>query len=163
MVATKRLQGPCIDDYLLPQSCNDSYEAEQLSFDVVDKFKIESVRGSTVIISYTMNRFWRNKLDHGVRDEFLHAYHLVMSFRDISHAHLGFAGWFMSGVYSNEPVMDEIHARTRSAVAEMRDYDSKIWLMFILPAWQVVSDLTASGVSVLDLIVHYDLTSCVSC
>ena len=120
-----------------------SFEAEQLSFDVVDKFKAESVRGSTVIINYTMNHFWRNKLDHGGRDEFLYAYHLAMSFGDISHAHLGFAGWFMSGVYSNEPLM-EIHARTRSVVSEMREY-SKKWLMFILPNWQVVSDLTASA------------------
>jgi predicted ATPase len=121
-----------------------SFEAEQLSFDVVDKFKAESIRGSTVLGNYFSNHLWRNNLDHGFRHEFLHAYHLAMSSGDIFYAHLGFHGWLLSGVYLDEPLM-EIHARTRSVVAEMREYDSKTSLMFLLPAWQVVSDLTMSA------------------
>jgi predicted ATPase len=122
-----------------------SLEAEQLSFDVLDKFKAESIRGSAVIVNYMMNHFWRNKLDYGVRDEFLHAYHLAMSFGNIRHAHIGFNGWLISGVYLDEPLM-EIHARTRSVVAEMREYDSKIELTFLLSNWQIVSDLIVSVV-----------------
>jgi predicted ATPase len=121
-----------------------SIKAEQLSFDVVDKFKAESIRGSTVIGNYMMNHLWRNKLDHGVRDEFLQAYHLAMSFGYISRAHQGFNCWVLSGIFLDDPLM-EIHARTRSVVAEMREYDSKISLMMILTMWQVVSDLTVSA------------------
>ena len=140
-----------------------SIKAEQLSFDVVDKFKTESIRGSIVIFNYLLNHMWRNKLDHGVRDEFLYGYQLAMSFGDIFYAHLGFACWLVCGVYLEEPLM-ETHTRTRSVVAEMREYGAKKSLMFILPNWQVVSDLTVSACfCVLDSIVHYDLTSDVSC
>ena len=83
-------------------------------------------------------------MDPGFRDEFLHAYHLAMSFGHIFDAHLGFHGWLLSGVYLDEPLR-EIHARTRSVVAEMREYDLKIWMMFVLPNWQVVSDLIMSA------------------
>jgi predicted ATPase len=121
-----------------------SIKAEQLSFDVVDKFNAESIRGSTVIINYIFNHLWRNKLDYGARDEFLHAYHLAMSFGDISRAHQGFNGWVFCGIFLDEPLM-EIHARTRSVVAEMREYDSKTSLMLLLPNWQVVSGLTMSA------------------
>jgi len=47
-------------------------------------------------------------------------------------------------MFLDEPLM-EIHARTRSVVAEMREYDSKDCLMFLLPNWQAVSDLTVSA------------------
>jgi predicted ATPase len=69
-----------------------SVKSEQLSFDVIDKFKADSIRGSTVIMNYFTNHLWRNKLDYGVMQEFLHAYHLAMSFGDILYAHQGFLG-----------------------------------------------------------------------
>jgi len=135
-----------------------SIKAEQLSFDVVDKFKAESIRGGTVILNYHMNHLWRNKLDYGVRQEFLHAYHLAMSFGDINRGPLGFIAWVFTGFYLDEP-LTEIHARVRSVVAELREHDSKSCLMFLLPNWQVVSDLTVSA----SLCSGINLTFYISC
>jgi predicted ATPase len=118
-----------------------SLEAERLAFQIIDKYNMDSIRGTTVIISYGANHFWRNKLDSNVRQEFLHAYQLAMNYGDINIAQYGFLNWVVSAIYLDDQLAD-LHMRTREVVSEMRELDAKCGLMFLLPIWQGVSGNT---------------------
>jgi hypothetical protein len=130
-------------------------KAEKLSMGMVDKFDGASVRGRTVIMNYSLCHLTRNPLDHAVGHEFLQAYHLSMSFGDISFGYYGFAGWLYTSIYLDMP-LEEIHSLARAVVSEGREYESSTLLIFILPLWQVVSIfrfcvLKSYGIHFLDL------------
>jgi hypothetical protein len=61
-----------------------------------------------------------------------------MSYGNIHLAHLGFNAWVVAALYLDDP-LSEIHQVVRSVVNEMRDFDSKSVLAFLLPSWQIVS------------------------
>mmetsp|Transcript_24586 Transcript_24586/g.40707 ORF Transcript_24586/g.40707 Transcript_24586/m.40707 type:complete len:307 (+) Transcript_24586:11-931(+) len=83
-------------------------------------------------------------MNDDVRHKFLHAYHLAMSFGDISFGYFGFVGWLYTGFYLDTPLSD-IHKRTRSVVAEGREYESSTLLIFILSGWQLLLNLSGDS------------------
>jgi predicted ATPase len=113
-------------------------ESEKLAFNVIDKYNVDSIRGTTIISSYSVNHFWRENLDSDSRHEFFHAYQIAMSFGHVNIAQYGFVGWVVAAMYLNDRLSD-VHLKTRSVVGEMREFDSKSGLMFLLPTWQAVS------------------------
>jgi predicted ATPase len=117
---------------------DNSLEAETLAFNIIDKYKLESIRGTIIITSYGFNHFWREKLDSSARHEFLNAYRITMSYGQISVAHMGIIAWVVTALYLDDPI-SKIHPQLMNFINEMREYDSRIALMFLLPLWQVVS------------------------
>jgi predicted ATPase len=115
-------------------------EAEQLAFAIIDTYRMESIRGSTMSISVGLIRFWRNKFELGVCDEMLRAYHSAMSFGHVIHAQYGYLNWLSAGTYLDES-RAAVNTRTRCFVEEMRQYDVVSGLIFLLPRWQTVSFL----------------------
>jgi predicted ATPase len=112
--------------------------SEQLAFSIIDKMKAEAIRGQTMIMSYSVTHLWRHQLDQACRQDLINAYHQAMSYGDIFRAQFGMVGWVLLGTYLDSNLM-EIHNRMRTAVAEMREYDAKCSLIFLLPTWQSVS------------------------
>ncbi|KAI2495113.1 hypothetical protein MHU86_19387 [Fragilaria crotonensis] len=111
-------------------------QAEQLAFAVVNKYEAESVRGSALIASYSMNHFWRNVLDSSSRREFLNAYYLAMSYGHVVIAQNGFVAWVAANLYLDD-FLEELNSTTRRVVQEMREFQTSRALMFLLPVWQV--------------------------
>jgi predicted ATPase len=119
--------------------------AERVSLGIIDKYKAESVRGRTLVLNYSLSHLWRNPLKENVQHEFLRAYHLSMSFGDISFAYHSFVSWLCAGLYRDTPI-NKMHKLARSVVAEGREYESSTLLMFVLPTWQMVSAALQRGV-----------------
>jgi predicted ATPase len=117
---------------------DDSLLAEQLAFDIINKYDVESVRASALICNYGMNHFWRNMLDSGARSELLGAYHMALRYGHVFVAQTGFLAWMAAGLYL-EDSMAESNAIARRVVQEMREFQTKSALVLLLPAWQVVS------------------------
>ena len=115
-----------------------SLEAERLAFKIIEKYDLESIRGSIIIFSYGFNHFWREKLDSDARQEFLYAYRITMSHGQINVAQFGFLAWVVTALYLDDRI-SEVHPQVRYVINEMREYDSKSSLIFLLPLWQVVS------------------------
>ena len=113
-------------------------QAEQLAFDIVNKYEVESARASVLITSYGMNRFWRNALDSTARREFLNAYQVAMSHGHVVVAQTGFVAWMAAGLYLDDSLA-ELNSTTRQVVQEMREFQSNGALVFLLPVWQIVS------------------------
>jgi predicted ATPase len=113
-------------------------QAEQLAFDVVNKYEVETVRASVLISSYTMNHFWRNALDSSARREFLNAYHVALSHVQVVTAQTGIVAWVSAGLYLDDSLA-ELNTTTRQVVQEIREFQRNSALMFILPVWQIVS------------------------
>jgi predicted ATPase len=113
-------------------------QAEQLAFDVVNKYAVESARASVLITSYGMNHFWRNALDSGARRDFLNAYHMALSYGHVVVAHTGFVAWMAAGLYLDDSLA-ELNSTTRRVVQEMREFQTNGALVFLLPIWQIVS------------------------
>ena len=113
-------------------------QAEQLAFDVVNKYEVESVRASAIISSYSMNHFWRNALNSSGRREFLNAYHMALSYGHVVIAQYGFVGWMAASLYLDD-FLAEVNTITRRVVQEMREFQTNRALMFLLPVWQLVS------------------------
>ncbi|KAI2503942.1 histidine kinase [Fragilaria crotonensis] len=111
-------------------------QAEQLAFDVVDKYGVESVRASVLITSYGMNRFWRNALDSSARRDFLNAYYMAMSNGHVLVAQTGFVAWMAAGLYLDDSLA-ELNSTTRRVVQEMREFQTNGALVFLLPVWQI--------------------------
>ena len=112
--------------------------AEKISFALVDKFQVESVRAPTIIFNYSINHFWRTQLDSIARQEFLYNYHVALSYGHLFPAQTGFIGWIASSLHLDDSLI-EVNARTRPLVQELREFQSKWSLVLILPIWQVVS------------------------
>jgi predicted ATPase len=115
-----------------------SREAEKLSFDLADKYNLDSLRGLLIIFNYLFNHFWREKLDSDSRDEFFRAYQLATSYGHIRMAQFGFIAWIDTAIYIDDNLSD-VHLRARTVVSEMRELESKSCLVILLPIWQVVS------------------------
>jgi predicted ATPase len=113
-------------------------ESERLSYTLIEKYDMKSIRGITIIINLSFNHFWRKPFDTEFRQEFLLAYRLAMSFGNINFAQLGFVGWVLTSLFFNDQ-LSEVHQIARTTVNEMRDFDSKSILRFLLPIWQTVS------------------------
>jgi predicted ATPase len=113
-------------------------QAEQLAFDVVNKYEVESVRASALIYSYCMNHFWRNALDSSARRDILNAYHMTLSYGHVVVAQAGVVAWMASGLYVDDSLA-ELNSLTRRMVQRMREYETNSALVFLLPIWQVVS------------------------
>ncbi|KAI2493420.1 PFAM Protein kinase domain [Fragilaria crotonensis] len=111
-------------------------QAEQLAFDVVNKYGVESVRASTLIYSYSMNHFWRNALDSSARRNFLNAYHMALSYGHVQVAQAGVIAWMSAGLYVDDSLAD-LNSLTRRMVQQMREYQMSNALMALLPIWQV--------------------------
>jgi hypothetical protein len=115
-----------------------SLESERLSLALIEKYNLNAIRGTTIIINLGFNHFWRKKLDSISRHEFFAAYQLAMSYGYINFAQLGFVGWLLTTLFFDNQIFG-IHQVVRSFVSEMRDFDSKSGLTFFLPIWQLVS------------------------
>jgi predicted ATPase len=115
-----------------------SIESERLAISLIEKYDLNSIRGTTNIINLGFNHFWREKLDSVARNELLLSYKLAMSYGYISFAQLGFNAWVCTGLYLDDQLSD-LHQVVRIVVNEMREFDSKSGLAFLLPLWQVVS------------------------
>jgi predicted ATPase len=113
-------------------------QAEQLAFDVLNKYEVESDRASALISSYGMNHFWRNALDSAARRDILNAYHMALSYGHVVIAQTGFASWVAAGLYLDDSLA-ELNSTTRRVVQEMREFQTNSALMFLLPIWQIVS------------------------
>jgi predicted ATPase len=113
-------------------------ESERLAFCLVDKYNLDSIRGTTIIGSYQFNHFWRTRLDSASRHEFLHVYQHAMSYGHIKIAQYGFYSWIVGAMYLDD-LLTDINHKTRFVVSEMRALDSKSFFIFLLPSWQVVS------------------------
>ncbi|KAI2506899.1 histidine kinase [Fragilaria crotonensis] len=110
-------------------------QAEQLAFDVLNKYDVESDRASALISSYGMNHFWRNALDSTARRDFLNAYHMALSYGHVVIAQTGFLSWVVAGLYLDDSLA-ELNSTTRRVVQEMREFQTNSALMFLLPIWQ---------------------------
>jgi predicted ATPase len=113
-------------------------QAEQLAFDVVSKYEVESVRAPALICNYCMNHFWRNALDSSARREFLNAYHTSLSYGHVMIAQTSIVAWIAAGLYVDDSVA-ELNSITRRLVQEMREFQTNSALRAILPVWQIVS------------------------
>jgi predicted ATPase len=113
-------------------------QAEQLAFDVVSKYKVESVRAPALIYSFSMNHFWRNAFDSNARRAFLDAYETALSDGHVVTAQTGFVVWMAAGLYVDDSLA-ELNAITRRVVQEMQEFQTNSVLMAVLPLWQVVS------------------------
>jgi predicted ATPase len=113
-------------------------ESERLSYALLQEYDMNCVRGTTIIINLSFNHFWRKPFDSDCQQEFLLAYRLAMSYGNINFAHLGFVAWTITALFFDIQ-LSEIHHIARIVANEMRDFDSKNGLMFLLPIWQVVS------------------------
>jgi predicted ATPase len=113
-------------------------QAEQLAFDVVSKYKVESVRAPALIYSFSMNHFWRNAFDSNARRAFLDAYETALSDGHVVTAQTGFVVWMAAGLYVDDSLA-ELNSTTRRVVQEMREFQTNRALMFLLPVWQLVS------------------------
>ncbi|KAI2505092.1 hypothetical protein MHU86_9368 [Fragilaria crotonensis] len=111
-------------------------QAEQLAFDVVEKYEVESVRASALIYSYCMTHFWRNALDSSARRDVLNAYRMALSYGYVVVAQAGVVTWMASGLYVDDSLA-ELNSLTRRMVQQMRDYQMNSALMPVLPIWQV--------------------------
>jgi predicted ATPase len=132
---------------------DDALDAEKLAIDLIDKFGIDSVRGTVISVSYGSSHFWREKLDSESRHELLLGYQMALSYGDIHLAQYGVVGWVVAAIYIDDKIND-IHPKTRSVVSEMQELDCRSGLMFLLPNWQVVSTyLTAKYVRLLNTII----------
>jgi predicted ATPase len=121
-----------------------SHEAEKLSINLTDRYKLDSLRGSIIILNYICNHFWREKLDSVSRHDFFRAFQLATSYGDIRIAQYGFIAWIDTAIYLDDNLSD-VHPRARSIVCEMRELDSKSCLVILLPIWQLVSQLNLDG------------------
>jgi predicted ATPase len=117
---------------------DDALQAEQLAFDVVNKYEAESVRASALIDNYTMNHFWRNPLDSSARRDLLNAYYTALSYGHVFTAQTGFVAWINAGLYVDDSLV-ELNSTTRRVVEEIREFQTNGCLKPILPVWQVVS------------------------
>jgi hypothetical protein len=115
-----------------------SQECEKLAFSIIDKYGMESIRGANTIISYSLNHFWRGKLDSESCAAFLNGFHLAMRYGSINIAQQGVFAWLGTSLYLDDQLID-IHVKTRSFVNEMREFNALNGLMLILPSWQAVS------------------------
>ncbi|KAI2506904.1 PhoQ sensor [Fragilaria crotonensis] len=120
---------------------DDALQAEQLAFDVVNKFEAESVRASALIDSYCMNHFWRNALDSSARCDFLNAYYTALSYGHVFTAQTGFVGWISAGLYVDDSLV-ELNSTTRRVVQEIREFQTNGCLKPILPVWQVFLNMS---------------------
>ncbi len=115
--------------------------AGNLALNVISKYDVESERSSMFIHIYAMNHFWRNMLDSKARQELLAAYYEALSYGHVFAAQLGFLAWLTAGIYVDDS-LTELNAITRRVVSEVREFQSKSTLLFILPVWQVVSSIS---------------------
>jgi predicted ATPase len=117
---------------------DDAFDSEKLAFDLIDKFGIDSLRGTVISVSYGSSHFWREKLDSESRHELLLGYQMSLSYGDIHLAQFGVVGWVVAAIYIDDKLSD-IHPKTRSVVSEMQELDCMSSLILLLPNWQVVS------------------------
>jgi predicted ATPase len=115
-----------------------SLECERLSFALIEKYDLNSIRGTTIIINLGFNHFWRKQFDSISRNELYLAYKLAMNYGYINFALFGFHSWVISALYLDDHLSD-LHQVVRSFVNEMQDFDVKVALTFLLPLWQLVS------------------------
>jgi hypothetical protein len=141
-----------------------SKEAERLSFDLVEKYNLDSLKGSIVILNYLFNHFWREKLDSDSRDEFLRSSQLATNYGHIRVAQYGFIAWVDTAMYLDDN-LSGVHPRTRSVVSEMQELESTSCLMILLPIWQVVSPSSVNAFLILIVPWHVLIVilSCLIC
>ena len=63
-----------------------SIESERLSYALIEKYDLDSIKGTAIIINLGFNHFWRKNIDSNSRQEFLLAYRLAMSYGYINFA-----------------------------------------------------------------------------
>jgi hypothetical protein len=80
-------------------------------------------------------------LDSKARQELLAAYYEALSYGHVFAAQLGFLAWLTAGICVDDS-LTELNAITRRVVSEVREFQSKSTLLFILPVWQVVSSIS---------------------
>ena len=97
---------------------DDAMDAERLSLDLVDKFGVDSVRGTVISVCYGSSHFWREKLDSESRHELLRGYQMALSYGDIHMAQFGVVGWVVAAIYLDDK-LSEVHPKTRAVVNEM--------------------------------------------
>jgi predicted ATPase len=118
---------------------NTAIRCSQIAFSIIDKLNSESIRGRASLISYGTLYFWRHRLDEGISDKILLAYHHAMSNGDIFFAKFGVVAWIVIKTYWDDPI-SAIHEHARIIVREMREDNAKQALLLTLPTWQYVSN-----------------------
>jgi predicted ATPase len=113
-------------------------EARRIALIIVDRFKVDAIRGRAIIVSWSAIDCWRCKIDNTCCQEILFAYNLAMSSGDVFFAQFGVVVWIMLKTYLDDSLSD-IHPRIRILVGDLRSENAKRALMLILPNWQFVS------------------------